>query len=80
MTTKMTVGWLWFDNDSGRTLEEKVKLAAKRYKEKFGCKPNTCYVKALDNGDLQVDGVAVRAANHILPHHFWLGIGEKADG
>jgi hypothetical protein len=82
MAEKMRVGWLWFDNDSGRTVEEKVCLAAERYQEKFGQKPNTCYVnpQAISGEKKSLtcpigDGtVQVLTARHILPHHFWLGI------
>jgi len=42
MNEKMRVGWLWFDNDPGRTVEEKVRRAVQRYREKFGQAPDTC--------------------------------------
>ena len=82
MTHKMRVGWLWFDNDSGRTVEEKIKRAAERYREKFGRRPNTCYVhpQAIAGEEQALtcsvkDGtVRVVAARYILPHHFWLGV------
>lgn len=82
MAQKMRVGWLWFDNDSSRTVEEKIKRAAEQYREKFGRRPNTCYVhpQAIAGEEQALtcsvkDGtVQVVAARHILPHHFWLGI------
>lgn len=76
MAQKMCVGWLWFDNDPNRTLEEKIQRAAKQYREKFGRTPNTCYVhpEAIANKEQQCDGVQVIAARHVLPHHFWLGV------
>ena len=82
MADKMRVGWLWFDNDSNRTVEEKIKRAAERYREKFGRKPNTCYVhpQAIAGEEQGLtcsvkDGtVRVVAARNILPHHFWLGV------
>ena len=82
MAEKMRVGWLWFDNDSDRTVEEKVQRAAEQYREKFGRRPDTCYVNpqaiAGEGQSLTYsfqDGIVqIVAARHILPHHFWLGI------
>lgn len=76
MAEKMRVGWLWFDNDPGRTVEEKVHLAVERYRKKFGRPPDTCYVhpQAIAEKERQCEGVHVIAARHILPHHFWIGV------
>jgi hypothetical protein len=76
MAEKMREGWLWFDNDQSRTVEEKVRRAAERYREKFGRVPNTCYVhpQAIDDKELQCGSVRVVAARHVLLHHFWLGV------
>lgn len=75
MADKMRIGWLWFDNDKARTVEEKVLRAADAYREKFGQVPNTCYVhpQAMIQKE-RCNGVRVVAARHILPHHFWLGV------
>jgi hypothetical protein len=40
----MREGLLWFDADPKRDLAEKVAQAADRYREKFGRRPNLCYV------------------------------------
>ncbi len=40
----MKVGLLWYDDDPGRDLAEKVGRAARRYRQKFGTSPNICYV------------------------------------
>lgn len=82
MAEKMRVGWLWFDNDPRRTMEEKIQRAAEQYRAKFGQKPNTCYVHPQAIADTagkeqQCDGVRVIAAQHILPHHFWLGVAAR---
>ena len=75
MAQRMRVGWLWFDNDPGRTVEEKIQHAAERYRVKFGRTPDTCYVhpEAIAEEEWQCGAVHVVAARHILPHHFWLG-------
>ena len=38
------IGWLWFDNSTGATLEQKVQRAARRYAKKHGRQPDVCYV------------------------------------
>jgi hypothetical protein len=40
----MKEGLLWYDDSSQRDLGEKVRLAARRYKRKFGVSPDVCYV------------------------------------
>lgn len=76
MVERMRVGWLWFDNDPGRSIEEKVLRAAQRYREKFGRAPDTCYVhpQAISEEEQQCGSVHIVAARHVLLHHFWLGI------
>ncbi|HID86222.1 MAG TPA: hypothetical protein EYP55_02460 [Anaerolineae bacterium] len=41
---EMKVGLLWYDDDPKRPFAEKIEAAARRYREKFGVRPNTCYV------------------------------------
>lgn len=75
MTQTMRVGWLWLDASKQLTLEQKVTHAADRYRDKFGHKPNTCYVhRSAVDGELRIDGLRVAAAGHVLKHHFWLGV------
>ena len=77
----MKQGLLWFDDDPGRDLAEKVGRAAQRYRQKFGASPDICYVhpSALGgNGqERRVGGVRVAPLPHVLRHHFWLGQEEK---
>ena len=40
----MTVGMLWFDNDSNSDLTSKVARAASYYVGKYGDHPNLCYI------------------------------------
>ena len=75
----MQTGLLWFDSDPNRGLAAKIEDAARRYREKFGVPPNTCYVNQAALGP-DAAGVARRGARivpavHILPHHFWVGEG-----
>ena len=85
----MKVGLLWFDDDPGRDLAEKVGRAARRYRQKFGVPANVCYVHPSTLGDdastklsasgrmKQVDGVRVSSKPSVLRHHFWIGQEEK---
>ncbi len=81
----MQIGLLWYDSDPRRSVAAKAVEAARRYREKFGAAPNTCYVnQAVLAGaemivPLQAPENAVlrlRPAPNILPHHFWVGIEE----
>lgn len=81
----METGLLWYDDDPSRGLENKVEQAARRYHEKYGRWPNTCYVHPQVVADhlgpeLQVvcSGkqqrvIRVVSAPNVLPHHYWLG-------
>lgn len=73
----MREGLLWFDNDPKRSLEEKVSRAAERYFQKFGRRPDTCYVNPSmvpEQGGARPTAVRVIAAKNILPHHLWVGV------
>jgi hypothetical protein len=73
----MKEGLLWYDDDALRDLAQKVRLAVRRYRQKFGRTPDMCYVhpSMLDGitGELKIDGVCVAAQTPMLRHHFWLG-------
>ena len=77
----MKVGLLWYDDNPGRDLAEKIGRAARRYRQKFGTPANVCYVhpSALsDNGRLgKVGEVRVAPLPSVLRHHFWLGREEE---
>ncbi len=80
----MKEGLLWYDDSPGHDLAEKVKRAARRYKQKFGVVPNVCYVHSSAlNGNGQVtavDGMRVTTRPTVLRHHFWIGQEEKPKG
>ena len=87
----MKEGLLWYDDDPGRDLSEKIRRAAQRYQQKFGARPNICYVhpSAMSAsmpspkgrpgvGKVQrVGGMQVASLPSVLRHHFWLGREEK---
>ncbi len=70
----METGLLWHDSGSG-DLAWKLAQAAKRYQDRFGHKPNVCYVNPalLPEGDRNVNGILVRSSPRVLRNHFWLG-------
>lgn len=76
------MGLLWFDSDPGRSVTAKAEDAARRYREKFGKQPNTCYVNqaSVEGRELSISlegkGRALRVipAPNILPNHFWVGV------
>ena len=74
----MKTGLLWFDDDPGRDLAEKVKRAAQRYQQKFGAPANLCYVHPsalVGNSRMQkVGSVCVEPLPSVLRHHFWVGV------
>jgi hypothetical protein len=79
----MQVGLLWYDGDPARGVATKAVEAARRYREKFGVAPDTCYVHraAIAGVDTVVplqDGASsvlrLRPAANILPNHFWVGV------
>jgi len=78
----MDVGLLWYDGDPKRPLEDKIGQAARRYRDKYGRWPNTCYVHPQAvNGQAGKElrplntrtTIRLLAAPNILLHHFWLG-------
>ncbi len=83
----MQMGLLWFDSDPGRDVIAKARDAARRYREKFGALPDTCYVNidALTGAQfIELEGAGgptlrVVPADNILAHHFWVGVEERRE-
>ena len=77
----MKAGLLWYDDDPGRDLAEKIGRAARRYRQKFGAPANVCYVHPLaldNNGETQKVGqVRVASKPSVLQHHFWIGVEKR---
>lgn len=76
----MREGLLWYD-DSDLEFGAKVLEAAECYEEKFGVRPNCCYVNpgCLAKEGLPPDGIRVLTSTTVLPHHFWIGVGSDPD-
>ena len=72
----MKEGLLWYDDDPARDLAAKLVRAAQRHEQKFGVRPDVCYVHPSALGEtetMQVAGVCVTPLPSVLRHHFWLG-------
>jgi hypothetical protein len=82
----MEFGLLWLDSDAARPLEDKIDRAARRYREKYGREPNTCYIHAGasegqpapgSNSSCRLDDpkitILVLGARNVPLHHLWLG-------
>jgi len=79
----MNIGMLWFDNDTKTELPTRIERAAHYYHEKYGTKPNVCFVHPsmvkIEESDNQpkiiVRGeIELRTSKSVLPNHFWIGI------
>lgn len=75
----MNIGMLWFDNDPKTDLATKITQAMSYYQKKYGRRPDLCFVhpSLLGQAKTLTTGIEVRANQHILPNHLWLGLNEK---
>jgi len=75
----MKSGLLWYDNGR-KPIWDKIEDAAKRYKDKFGVAPDTCFVNPvdLDRETKPKPGIKMSVAGKptIMPNHIWLGTRE----
>jgi len=72
------MGWHWvmFD-DSNRSLEEKIAVAAIKFRKKFGVYPTECLVLPRAINDLKTVGnVQVKPKHNALQGHLWLGMND----
>lgn len=84
----MKIGMLWFDNDKKTDLITKIEHAADYYQNKYGLRPNLCYVHpsmapySLEDKSDETDpeamfragSVMVRTSKSVLPNHIWIGV------
>jgi hypothetical protein len=77
----MKVGMLWFDAEKGQPLEARLARAASYYREKYGEQPNLCFMHpstAPGSAAGSLQGLALRTDKAVLPHHFWIGVGQPS--
>ncbi len=75
----MVDGLLWFDTRIGNSLEDELEKAAQAYYERFGVRPNICYMhpSTLFEGlhttpPVTVNDILLFETNSVLPGHYWL--------
>lgn len=67
------VGILYFDDTSGRTLEQKIIQAAGTFEKKMQSAPRVCYVNPNDwNREIEILGILVQPLKTIHPNCMWL--------
>lgn len=80
----MKTGMLWFDNDPKTDLSSKIDRAALYYRNKYGKRPDLCFIHPTMLPTIQQNtparqmlaGVEVRINNMVMPNHLWIGLGE----
>ena len=79
----MNIGMLWFDNDPKTGLDAKIERAASYYRNKYGKRPNVCFIhptmasiEASEGTDsvIRKGELIVRTSPSVLPNHFWIGV------
>ena len=75
----MESGIMWLDNDEKVEITIKLNNAAKYYFNRYGCRPDICFVhpSMLPEGLSLYNGIRLIASSAIIPFHFWIGIQEK---
>jgi len=75
----MKEGLLWFDNDPNRKLSDKISQAITRYQVKFGRRPTTCYVNAIEVNEqlTEINGIHLKPVVDVGRHHFWIGVEQE---
>jgi hypothetical protein len=72
----MKVGMMWYDGGVDG-LAQRVRRAATYYQEKYGGRPNVCFVHPSGTEEGHTEGleaIRVRASELVLPGHLWVGI------
>ncbi len=71
----MENGLLWFDDRKDIPLEQKIACAVSFFQEKYGKKPDCCYVNASASDSKmpkQLAGLRIEISQYVLPNHFLL--------
>jgi hypothetical protein len=71
---------LWYDGDPQRTLEDKIKRAVSRYRDKYGQVPGLVVLPAGTEHPGQVDGLRVLTSPTCLANHIQVWNGGQPHG
>ena len=61
----------WFDDDSKRSVAQKIANGIARYQERFKCAPTVVLVNEVDMA--VVPNIRVEPRAHIYRNNFWIG-------
>jgi hypothetical protein len=77
----MKQGMLWYDDSPRRSLEDKIARASAYYQQKYGSRPNVCYIhpRTLPDTFAAEEAIKVVPAADVLPHHLWLGVADLSE-
>ena len=71
----MENGMLWFDDRKNISTEQKIENAVLFFQEKYGKKPDCCYINTAAtklNITKQLAGLRIETSSYVLPDHFLL--------
>lgn len=74
----MNNGMMWFDDNKGRSLEQKIRMAANYFEIKYKLKPEIVMISSKeanqDEALPSIPGLEVQNKDIVLKHHFWVGL------
>lgn len=70
---------VWYDEDSRRSVVEKIQNALAAYSKRFSVAGNLVLINVADSAELQGVEVEVRSERTVQPHHFWVGRSDDHD-
>jgi len=70
----MNQGMLWFDDRKDIPDEQKIAAALKFYEQKYGRRPNCCYIHSSTGAEIDQTELKLRieVSQYILPNHYLL--------
>jgi hypothetical protein len=71
----MENGMLWFDDRNDISTEEKIQNAIVFFQEKYGGKPDCCYINAdtpQKESSQKLMGLRIEISQYVMPNHFLL--------
>jgi len=79
----MKTGMLWYDSDPKSDLGSKVNRAVDYYQQKYGRRPDLCFVHPTmltpqpnPTASNKLAGVEIRVNQMVSPNHLWIGVCE----
>ncbi|MEI7768912.1 MAG: hypothetical protein WCI67_02935 [Chloroflexales bacterium] len=70
---------VWYDEDSRRSVVEKIQNALAAYSKRFSVAGDLVLINVADSAELKGVEVEVRSERTVQPHHFWVGRSDDHD-